>query len=193
MSRRLVIGLAGALLAATLAPAAHADSTSMLGGSSAALVRGGAPLPQFNTSIPIQIGNPDPVGAAKHDLQISLTTPDHSVLNFLFSPRSLAGETPSIGGSAGIDYTGFAWNLFDYNRFSGSVALSSAINRQGNLDPTSRLYGPLISLHSTFELGYSLAPRQSLSFDLDRSTPAPYLGDRSVPAENLRLQYGYRF
>lgn len=192
MSRRLVIGFTSALLAAALAPAAHADNATMIGGSSA-LVRGGAPLPQFNSSFPMQIGNPDPVGAAKRDLQISLTTPDHSVLNFLFSPRSLAFSTPSIGGAAGVDYTGLAWNLFDYDRLSGSVAFSSAINRQGNTDPTSRLYGPLLSLHSTFELGYSLAPRQSLSFDLDRATPAPYLGDRSVPAENLRLQYGYRF
>ena len=193
MSRRLLIGFTSALLAVALASAAHADNPTMIGGGGSALVRGGAPLPQFNTSFPIQIGNPDPVGAAKRDLQISLTAPDHSVLSFLFSPRSLAFETPSIGGSAGVDYAGLAWNLFDYNRLSGSVAFSSAINRQGNLDPTSRLYGPLISLHSTFELGYSLAPRQSLSFDLDRAMPAPYLGDRSVPAENLRLQYGYRF
>ncbi|HEY3918447.1 MAG TPA: hypothetical protein VGL83_11675, partial [Stellaceae bacterium] len=79
MSRRLIIGFIGALLAAALATtAAYADSSVM--SSSSALVRGGAPLPQFNTSFPIQIGNPEPVGGAKHDLQISLPTPDHSVL-----------------------------------------------------------------------------------------------------------------
>ncbi|HEY3918698.1 MAG TPA: hypothetical protein VGL83_12945, partial [Stellaceae bacterium] len=122
-----------------------------------------------------------------------LTTPDHSVLRFLFSPRSLALETPSVGQTPGVDYAGVAWNLFDYKQLFGSVAFSSAVNRQGNSDPTSRLYGPLISLHSTFELGYSLAPRQSLSLDLDQATPAPYLGDRTATGENLRLQYGYHF
>ena len=180
-----------ALLAVGASATARADSAGL--GPTSALVRGGAPLPQFNTSFPIAIGNPDPVGAAKSDLEISLTTPDHSVLRFLFSPRSLSGETPSVGGSAGSDYAGLAWNIFDNDHMFGSIALSGAVNHRLLNDPTSRLYGPLISLHSTFELGYVFDPRQSLSFDVDRANAAPYFGDRSVPGENLRLQYGYHF
>ncbi|HLI21939.1 MAG TPA: hypothetical protein VKV32_12515 [Stellaceae bacterium] len=156
------------------------------------MVRGGAPLPQFNTNYPIEIGNPEPVSGAKSDVEISLTQPDHSVLRFLFSPRSLAGETPSVGATSGSNYAGLAWNIYDHNQIFSSIALSGAIDHKGMADPT-RLYGPLVSVHSTFELGYSFDPRQSLSFDLDHANPAPYFGDRDLPAENLRLQYGYHF
>ena len=196
MKARLAIALVGSLLAAVAAGPfaigqARADNTTI--GKNAALVRGGAPLPQFNTSFPIQIGNPDPVGAPKSDLEISLTSPDHSVLRFLFSPRSLAGVTPSIGKTAGAQYSGLAWNIFDNDRLFGSIALTGAVTRPLNNDPTNRLYGPMISLHSTFELGYAFDPRSSLSFDIDHANPAPVLGDRNVPNENLRLQYGYHF
>jgi hypothetical protein len=191
MKARLALALAGVLLVAAAAGQARADSLTT--GTSSALVRGGAPLPQFNTSFPIQIGNPGPAGTAKSDLEISLTTPDHSVLRFLFSPRSLAGQTPSVGMTSGAQYTGLAWNIFENDRLFGSIALTGAINRPSNNDPTSRLYGPLISLHSTFELGYTLDPRQSLSFDVDHANPAPYFGDRTAAGENLRLQYGYHF
>jgi hypothetical protein len=191
MKARLAIALVGTLLAALAAGQARADNTTI--GRTSALVRGGAPLPQFNASFPIQIGSPDPVGAPKSDLEISLTSPDHSVLRFLFSPRSLAGVTPSFGSIAGTQYSGLAWNIFDNDRLFGSIALTGAVTRPSNNDPTNRLYGPLISLHSTFELGYSFDPRSSLSFDIDHANPAPIFGDRNVPAENLRLQYGYRF
>ena len=184
----LLLG-AAALLGAFTA-SARADSTMPAG--NAALVRGGAPLPQFNTSYPIAVDNGAVVGAPKSDLEISLTTPDNSVLRFLFSPRSLAGETPSVGATSGSNYAGLAWNIYDRNQVFSSVALSSAIDRKTGSDPT-RLYGPLVSLHSTFELGYSFDPRQSLSFDLDHANPAPYFGDRNIPGENLRLQYGLHF
>ena len=192
MKVRLATALASTLIAAVAAGQARAADNTTIGKSSA-LVRGGAPLPQFNTSFPIQIGNPDPVGAPKSDLEISLTSPDHSVLRFLFSPRSLAGATPSVGPTPGTQYGGLAWNLFDNSRLFGSIALTGAVTRPLNNDPTNRLYGPLLSLHSTFELGYSFDPRSSLSFDIDHASPAPVFGDRNVPVENLRLQYGYHF
>ena len=195
---RPILAWAVALLAAaSLAAPALADGTKLAGGTkligNSALVRGGAPLPQFNTGFPIEIGNPDPVGAAKSDLEISLTAPDHSVLHFLFSPRSLVGTTPSFGMTPGASYSGVAWNLFDNDKLFGSVALSSAVKPAQADDPTSRIYGPLISLHSTFELGYAFDPRQSLSFDVDHANPAPYFGDRAAAGENLRLQYGVHF
>jgi hypothetical protein len=191
MKLGLAIALVGTLLAAVPVGQAHADSTTI--GKSSTLVRGGAPLPQFNTSFPIQIGNPDPVGAPKSDLEISLTSPDHGVLRFLFSPRSLSGVTPSVGQTAGTQYSGLAWNIFENDRIFGSIALTGAVTRPLANDPTSLLYGPMISLHSTFELGYAFDPRSSLSFDFDHANPAPVLGDRNVPGENLRLQYGFHF
>lgn len=187
---RYTLSLAAMLLAAGFAVSAQADGTTPAGNT--ALVRGGAPLPQFNTSYPIEIGSPEPIVGAKSDLEISLTTPDHNVLRFLFSPRSVAGETPSVGATSGSNYAGLAWNIYDHNRVFSSVALSGAVDHPALGDPT-RIYGPLVSLHSTFELGYSFDPRQSLSFDLDHANPAPYFGDRNIPGENLRLQYGLHF
>ena len=85
------------------------------------------------------------------------------------------------------------WNIFENDRLFGSIALTGAVTRPLANDPTNRLYGPMISLHSTFELGYAFDPRSSLSFDFDHANPAPVLGDRNVPGENLRLQYGFHF
>lgn len=192
MSGKLATLAAAALAAAALAAPAVAQTTTAIAGGSA-LVRGGAPLPDFKSSFPLEIGDPDPVAAAKNDLEISLTTPNHSVLHFLFSPRTLSGETPGIGATPGTNYAGLAWNIFDSDRLFGSIALSGAVNHAAGEDPTRRLYGPLIGLHSTFELGYAFDPRQILSFDVDQANPAPYLGDRSAFGESLRVQYGYHF
>jgi hypothetical protein len=191
MTRFLALALVGVLVAASAIGPAHADGTALRKPS--ALVRGGAPLPQFNTSFPIQIGNTDPVGAPKSDLEISLTSPDHSVLRFLFSPRSLVGVTPGVGQTGGMQYSGLAWNIFDNDRLFSSIALTGAVTRPYPADPTNRIYGPLLSLHSTFELGYAFDPRSSLSLDIDHANAAPLLGDRNAPGENLRLQYGYHF
>ena len=187
-----VLSLAAVALSAGVAASAWADGTTPAANS--ALVRGGAPLPQFNTSYPLEIGSPDPVAGAKSDVEIALTTPDHSVLHFLFSPRSLFGQTPSVGATSGSSYAGLAWDIYDHNRVFSSVALSgAAIDHSVFGDPTRFYGGPLFSLHSTFELGYAFDPRQSLSFDLDHANAAPYFGDRNIPAENLRLQYGLHF
>lgn len=187
-----VLSLAAVALSAAVAVSARADGTTPA--ANAALVRGGAPLPQFNTNYPLEIGRPDPVTSAKSDVEIALTTPDHSVLHFLFSPRSLFGQTPSVGATSGSNYAGLAWDIYDHNRVFSSVALSgAAVDHPVFGDPTRFYGGPLFSLHSTFELGYAFDPRQSLSFDLDHANPAPYFGDRTIPAENLRLQYGLHF
>lgn len=185
-----VLSLAAAALSVALATSARADGTTPAANS--ALVRGGAPLPHFNTSYPLEIGNSEPVAGGKSDVEIALTTSDHSVLHFLFSPRSLFGRTPSIGATGGTNYAGLAWDLYDHNSVFSSIALSGAIDHPVFGDPT-RFYGTLFSLHSTFELGYAFDPRQSLSLDLDHANPTPYFGDRNIPAENLRLQYGLHF
>ena len=70
---------------------------------------------------------------------------------------------------------------------------SGAVNPKAAADPTRRLYGPLLSLHSTIELGYDVGAQQNLSLALDHAQPAPLAGDRSAFGEYLRLQYGYHF
>ncbi len=157
-----------------------------------ALERGSAPVPQFGSAFAIDLGRPDVAAPTAADLEISLTGPDHSVLHFLFSPRTLSGDTVGLGSTVTGNYAGLAWSVFDNNRLFGNFALSGALNRQPMDDPTRR-YAPLLSLHSTFQLGYDVGAQQSLSLALDHAAPAPYDGDRSAFGESLQLQYGYHF
>ena len=180
----------GAITVAALP--AHADGIGASG--NAALVRGGAALPQFSGNFPIALGPLDTSPATGTNLEISLTSPDHSVLRFLFSPRTVSGETASFGPGPSGTYVGLAWNVFDNDRLFGSFAVAGAMNRPVIDDPTKRLYGPLFSVHSTFQLGYELGSEQSLTLALDHATPAaPASGDRSAFGDYLRLGYGLHF
>lgn len=178
---------AGGLLAAMVALAVPALADGLSTGASTSLVRGGAALPHFNSSFPIEIGGPDAAPPLDQNLEISLSSPDHSVLRFLFSPRMIAGDTYGFGQTVTGNYVGLAWNVFDYNQLFSNVALSGAVNRQALDEPAQRLYGPLMSLHSTFELGYAFSAQQDLSLALDHSAPASDFGDY------LQLRYGYHF
>ena len=183
-SMRIIAAL-GALMAAT-ALAAPAKAADLSTGASSALVRGGAPLPSFNTSFPIDLDHASTPAESDQNLEISLTSPDHGVLRFLFSPRAISGET-GFGSTVTGNYAGLAWNIFDNSKFFGSIGLTGAVNREALDNPNWHLYGPLLSMHSTFELGYAFNAQQSLSLSLDHATPAPFFGN------DLRLRYGLHF
>jgi hypothetical protein len=178
----LALGALG-LGAVAIAPA-RADNAASSG--TGALVRGGAPLPRFNSSFPIEIGHPTTPLETDENLEISLTSPDHSVLHFLFSPRAVSGQTLGFGSTVTGNYAGLAWNIFDNDKLFGNIAVTGAVNRDALDNPGWRLYGPLFSMHSTFELGYSFNSAQSLSLSLDHASPSPFGND-------LRLRYGYHF
>lgn len=185
----LRLAAAAALVAGVaLAAPAFADGFGNTG-----LVRGGAPLPRFNSSFPIELGAPATEPGSRENLEISLTSPDHGVLRFLFSPRTLSGETYGFGPTVTGNYVGLAWNIFDSHRLFGSIGFAGAVNRVMPEDPTRPYGSPLFSLHSTLEFGYELGAQQSLSLALDHATASPYLGDRSAPGDFLRLRYGYHF
>lgn len=186
MSKSLrALYIASTLAPIALAAPAMADESATNFGTP--LVRGGAALPRFSTSFPIDLSGPGAATGAKDNLEIALTSPDHSVLRFLFSPRALVGEGSAFGSPVNTNYVGLAWNVFDSDRLFGTIALSGAVNRQALESPVPHLYGPVMSLHSTLELGYSFSTQQSLSLTLDHASPAPYFGDY------LRLRYGYHF
>ena len=189
MSVALRLASMTAALMATVALAApvRADGLSSNPGSTTSLVRGGAALPHFDSSFPIDTGRPDSPPLFDGNLEISLSSPDHGVLHFLFSPRMLSGETYGYGPTVTGNYVGLAWNLFDNNRLFGNIALTGAVNRQALDEPAQRLNGPLASMHSTLELGYAFDSQQSLSLSLDHAGPQPYFGDF------FRLRYGYHF
>jgi hypothetical protein len=196
MTRRVLTALyAAAALgsAAIVAAPAFADGPAATT-SSTALVRGGAALPRFSLGLPVDVGATGPAAAGGENLEISLTSPDHSVLRFLFSPRAVGGDTYGYGPTVTGNYVGLAWNIFDNSRLFGSIGFSGAVNREGIDDPSRSFYGtPLLSLHSTLEFGYTFGGRQSLSLALDHATPAPYLGDRNAAGDYLRLRYGVHF
>lgn len=194
MMRRVLASLsAAAALAALVALVGPARADEAAPIAHTGLVRGAAPLPRFSLGFPIEIGNPAPSAPKSENLEISLTSPDHSVLRFLFSPRAIAGNTYGFGPTVTGNYVGLAWNLFDSDRLFGSIGFSGAVDRGFDYDPTRQLGGPRFSLHSTLELGYALSGRQSLSLALDHATPAPYRSDRSAMGDYLRLRYGYHF
>jgi len=179
--------VAAALVAAGAASApARADGASS-GGVSTSLVRGGAALPHFDTSFPIDPSRPSSPPLVDQNLEVSLSSPDHGVLRFLFSPRMLSGETYGYGPTVTGNYVGLAWNIFDTNRLFGSIALTGSVNRQALDEPAPRFAAPALSMHSTLELGYAFNAQQSLSLALDHDSSSSYFGDF------LRLRYGYHF
>jgi hypothetical protein len=187
MSGRHHLLSAVALLATTVMMAVPALADGFSTGAGTSLVRGGAVLPHFDSSFPIETGNANAVPPLNQHLEISLSSPDHSVLSFLFSPRMISGDTYGFGQTVTGNYVGLAWNVFDYDQLFGNVALSGAVNREALDEPVQRLYGPLLSVHSTFEFGYAFNAQQNLSLALDHSGPTTYFGDY------LRLRYGYHF
>jgi hypothetical protein len=187
-ARRHLVSVAIALVAVVaLVMPALADGVANNGAIGTSLVRGGAALPHFDSSFPIETGRSSSAPLLDENLEVSLTSPDHGVLRFLFSPRMLAGDTYGYGPTVTGSYVGLAWNIFDDNQLFGSIALTGAVNRQALDTPAPRIAGPLMSMHSTLEFGYAFNAQQSLSLALDHSSPAPYFGDY------LRLRYGYHF
>ena len=187
-ARRHLVSVAIALVAVVaLVMPALADGVANNGAIGTSLVRGGAALPHFDSSFPIDTGRPSSAPLLDENLEVSLSSPDHGVLRFLFSPRMVAGDTSGYGPTVTGNYVGLGWNIFDGNRLFGSVALTGSVNRQALDAPAPRLYGPLMSMHSTIELGFAFNAQQSLSLALDHASPTPYFGDY------LRLRYGYHF
>jgi len=183
---RLALVAAALVAAAATSASARADGLSS-GGVGTSLVRGGAALPHFDTSFPIETNTPSSPPLIDHNLEISLSSPDHGVLRFLFSPRMLSGETYGYGPTVTGSYVGLAWNIFDTNRLFGSIALTGSVNRQTLDEPAPRFAPPALSMHSTLELGYAFNAQQSLSLALDHDSSQSYFGDF------LRLRYGYHF
>jgi hypothetical protein len=186
--RRRIVSVAVALTAAiALAGPALADGAAIGSAAGTSLVRGGAALPHFDSSFPIDTARSNSAPLLDENLEVSLSSPDHGVLRFLFSPRMVAGDTSGYGPTVTGNYVGLGWNIFDDNGLFGSVALTGSVNRQALDAPAPRLYGPLMSMHSTLELGFAFNAQQSLSLALDHASPTPYFGDY------LRLRYGYHF
>ncbi len=138
-------GAAGAaLVLGMIATAPHALAGAP---GSAALVPGGFPLPEFHLNFPDRLAEPLRHRLAS-DLRISLTSPDKSVLQFLFSPRPQFAIATDRGTGTSRSSAGLSWNLFDSNGFFGSFGLAGSVTRTGGVDDVYRRYlGPPLALH----------------------------------------------
>lgn len=181
------VAIATALLAALFAAAPQAQAAS-----AGALVPGAAPLPEFHLNFPNLLSEPLLPPTQAGDLQISLTSPDRGVLQFLFSPRTLVGGVTDPDFGASRSYAGLGWNLFDAGGFYGTLGFAGSLTRPGPDDPYRQLFGPPFAIHSMFELGYELGGPHSLTLSLDHSSAPDLFNDRGG-LDNLRLRYGLKF
>lgn len=182
-------GAAGAaLVLGMIATAPHALAGAP---GSAALIPGGFPLPEFYLNFPDRLAEPLPTGPS--DLRISLTTPDKSVLQFLFSPRPEFAIATDRGTGTSRSSAGLSWNLFDSNGFFGSFGLAGSVTRTNGVDDVYRRYfGPPLALHGHFEFGYQLGAQHSLTLSLDHAAAPDAFGEHS-DLDNLQLRYGLKF
>jgi len=184
----------GALVGAALLLAAqHALAAATVTSPGGMLVPGGAPPLEFHLNFPNMLG--EPVGLPKPDdgdLQISLTSPDKSVLQFLFSPRSQFGVATDNETGTSRSYAGLSWNLFDNGAFFSTLGVSGSLTRFGAEDMNRRLLGAPLALHSTFEFGYQISDQHSLTLSLEHASTPDFLNDRNE-LNNFRLRYGLKF
>ncbi|HXQ51747.1 MAG TPA: hypothetical protein VN802_11685 [Stellaceae bacterium] len=187
LRRRARAGLGAWAFAAVVLAASSASA-----GGGGMLVPGNAPLPEFRLNFPDPLSEPFGPSSSHGDLQISLTTPGKGVIQFLFSPRSRFAITTDPETGASRSYAGLGWNLFDSDRFFGTLSLAGTLTRPGTDEFYRRSLGPPLALHSTFEFGYQFGDRHSLTLSLDRATTPDFLSERSE-LDNFTLRYGVKF
>jgi hypothetical protein len=183
-----------------LAAPAFADGTTIT--YAGTLVRGSAPMPQFQLAFPgDNSGNSAASAAATGpagNLEIDVTSANtnKSVFSFLFSPRPQWGESYDAATGTTSSAAGFNWDdrLWG-SRFYGGFGLAGSVLSPGADDPTHRFQGLSPALHGSVHFGYALGGEQDLLLSFDRARSADFSFDTNHGelGDNLRLNYGLRF
>lgn len=186
-----VLSALGALLLALPAFAGGPVAGPMSNGG--LLVRGGAPLPDFQISfLDNLMGSPLSLpGGSTGGFTIALRSPDQGVLHMLFSPRPQFGISLDRDTGTSRSFAGFAWNVFDIYGVSGNLGLAGSLTQIGAEDPNRHLWGPSLALHGTLEFGYRIDDQNSLSLSLDHVTTPDLFNERTD--NNISLRYGLHF
>ena len=183
----------GALaLAAFLALAAPAFADGASVSYAGTLVRGGAPMPQFQLAFP----DNDSGGRATvaGNLQVNVTSPDKSVYSFLFSPRPQWGSNYEPATGTTSSSAGFTWNdRLGGSRFYGGFGLVGSVLNPGADDVAHRLQDSSPALYGTLHFGYELSNEQNLFLSYDHARTMDFTSDRGEFGDNLRLNYGVKF
>jgi len=180
------------ILAALLALAAPAFAVGASVTYAGTLVRGGAPMPQFQLAFPdTDSGKMANFGG---NLQIDVTSPDKSVYSFLFSPRPQWGSNYNAATGTTSSTAGFTWNdRLGRSRFYGGFGLVGSVLNPGADDVAHRFQGSSPALYGTVHFGYELSGEQDLFLSYDRARTMDFTTDRGELGDNLRLNYGVKF
>jgi len=183
----------GALALAALLPlAAPAFADGAAAAYAGTLVRGGAPMPQFQLAFPGQDSAKNSVPGG--NLQIDVTSPNKSVFSFLFSPRAQWGSNYDAASGTTSSAAGFNWNdQIAGSRFYGGFGLVGSVLTPGAEDVLHRNAGMSPALHGTLHFGYDLDGEQNLLLSFDGALMSGYNADHSELGDNLRLNYGVKF
>jgi hypothetical protein len=185
------------LLTATLmsgTAVAGGQTTPLALDDGGALIRGGAPLPEFH--LDFLLSEPSrlmlsPLGG-NENFSISMTSPGTGVFQFLFSPRPQLGIGVDKSTGTSRSYAGLSWNLFNSNSVFGNLGLAGTYDSTNPNDPLHRAVGQPLMVHGALEFGYHLDQQNSLSLSLDHgNAPDMRLGGEN--SDNLRLHYGLKF
>lgn len=155
------------------------------------LVRGGAPLPEFELNLP----NLVPPTSGTEDFEVALTTPGNkNAFSFIFSPRSVSTLELDPASNTVRKVAGLSWNLFDSDHFHGGLGLSGSFLNPGT-DPIHEALsgGAPAAVHGTLSLGYDFGSNQSLMLSFDRARTPDLSNEHGEFGDNFRLGYGVKF
>lgn len=189
---RAFLSIGALALAALYALAAPAFADGAAVTYAGTLVRGGAPMPQFQLAFPD--GDAGKTAAGGGNFQIDVTAPDNSVFSFLFSPRPQWGSTyePATGTTSSA--AGFNWNdRLGGSKFYGGFGLVGSVLNPGADDVLHRFQGSSPALYGTVHFGYELSGEQNLFLSYDHAHTMDFTNDRGEFGDNLRLNYGVKF
>jgi hypothetical protein len=173
-----------------LAAPAFADGASIT--YAGTLVRGGAPMPQFQLAFPDS--GSGAAAATGGNLEIDVTSPNKSVFSFLFSPRAQWGSNYDVASGTTSSAAGFNWNdRLGGSKFYGGFGLVGSALSPGAEDVLHRNAGSSPALHGTLHFGYELGGAQDLLLSFDHALVTDYNTDHSELGDNLRINYGVRF
>ncbi len=185
-----MIRFAKGFACAVVAVAAFAFAVPAFALESTPLVRGGAPLPEFQLDLP----NLRAPAATGDNFEIALTTPgSKSAFSFVFSPRPESALELDPASNTTRNVAGLSWNIFNTDHFYGGFGLSGSVLDPGT-DPTREaLAGAPAAVRGSVRLGYQLGSNQSLMLSFDHTRTPDQSTDHGEFGENFRLGYGVKF
>ncbi|MGH6991043.1 MAG: hypothetical protein ACREE3_14180, partial [Stellaceae bacterium] len=134
--------------------------------------------------------NPVPIWEMR--VEISLTSPNTPVFNFLFSPRPQFGIGYDPVAGASRAYIGLTWSLFADNSIYGRFGLAGSYNSPVRAGSGEQQLAPLM-FHGAVEFGYRLDRVNSLSLAIDQGVAPDNHGSGPQPIDNFLLRFGGKF